>query len=198
MSFVVPSQRRLVWPLAVALAAAAVTGLALYLPTRSHHVPTSPGAPAVVAATVADWELAIYPAGSAGLGGVSKKAKARVEAQRKPLATLIQDLYDALFLDPTKLEKAIGIHLEKTAGAALIKDAGLPKGLDELEITTRKARVGISVAGADNAAAKVKITGVATRDGRRTGFKHESTLWLERSHKEWKVIAFDLKQGPKR
>ena len=147
---------------------------------------------------VADWELAIYPAGVAGTGKLTRKAKARVKAQRQPLAALIRDVYDGLFVDPTKLANAVGSHVEKAAGAALLRDAGLPKDLDEIEITARKARVGISVAGAKNAAAKVKIAGVATKNGRKTGFKHKATLWLERAHHEWKVIAFDLKQGPKR
>lgn len=198
MSVVAPSQRRLVWPVSIALTALMVYALNLYLPTRSpvSSVPRTLAPPGV---EQAQWQVKTFPAGGAGIGRIGNKAKARVKAQRQPLALLVQDVYDAMFLEPSRAEQVVRERFEAAAGStALAKKIGLPASLEEVKITKRTAQVGISMAGAETAAARVKVVGTVKKDGRQTDFKHRSTLWLERSHKTWKIIGFDVSQGPLR
>jgi hypothetical protein len=187
----------LVWPVSVALAAAMVYALFLYLPTRtpSTSTPHSVAAPGV---HQADWKLATFPAGGVGTGHLSKQAKARVKAQREPLVALVEDVYDAMFLAPDNAQKVVHERFEAAAGASVLaKKIGLPAGVEEVKITKRSARIGIYVQGAKTAAARVKVIGSAVKNGHRSAFKHESTLWLERTDRAWKIIGFDVSQGPK-
>ena len=197
MSIVASNQRRLVWPVAVALAAGMAYALFLYLPTRT---PSTTPSRTVAAPGVhqADWDLTTFPAGGVGVGHLSHKAKARIKAQRDPLVALVTDVYDAMFLEPDRAEQVVHARFAPKAGAsALSKRIGLPPGVADVKITKRLARIGIYVQGADTAAARVKVAGTATRDGKRSAFKHRSTLWLERSHHDWKIIGFDVSQGPR-
>jgi hypothetical protein len=198
MSFVAPSQRRLVWPVAIALAATMLVALSLYLPTRTPSVDTSDpiAAPGVAQA---DWEVKVFPAGVAGTGKLTKSMKARIAAQREPLNALLREVYDSTFLAPSEMKAAIGRHFSKAAAAqALGSKIGLPRGAREVQIEQRSARVGIHVQGASRAAAHVKITGRATVDGRALRFEHDASLWLERAKTDWQVIGFDVVQGPKK
>ena len=194
MSIVAPSQRRLVWPVAIALTLAMLIALLLYLPNRAEIVtPATIAAPGV---TQADWDVNAFPAGGDGVGELSKKATERYKAQRAPLASLIHDVYDALFLSPAGTKRVIQHRFAADAARqALASKIGLPSGVEEVQITKRLARVGIHVQGATRAAARVAIAGTATKNGRKARFEHNSVLWLERDKGEWKVIAFDVTQG---
>jgi hypothetical protein len=188
-----------VWPVAVVLAAAMAYALFLYLPTRtttsSSSAPQSVAAPGV---HQADWDMNTFPAGGAGLGRLNAKAKTRIAEQREPVAALVRDVYDALFLEPSRAEQVLATRFESGAGtSALSKKIGLPAGAKEVKITKRTARIGIYMADAKTAAARVELAGTAVKNGHRSSFKHRSTLWLERAHHKWKIIGFDITQGPR-
>lgn len=198
MSIVAPSQRRLVWPVAIALTCSMLVALLLYLPTRT---PTVEGPDSVAAPGVrqADWEVRVFPAGVAGGGKLTKATKDRVAAQRERVSTVIKDVYDALFLNPDRLKGVLarGFTRAAAAGAARAK-IGLPAGAGEVHIKRRVARVGIHVRGVDRAAARVAVFGTAEVKGRPIRFEHVASLWLERSDGAWKVIGFDVVQGPQK
>ena len=198
MSIVAPSQRRLVWPVAIALTCSMVVALLLYLPTRTTPTSDPVGSVAAPGVAQADWELKVFPAGVAGSKGLTKKVKARIAAQRTPLNALVTEVYDALFLEPGRAEAVIRDRFSRDAGRALGSKIGLPKGADDVQIKRRIARVGIHVQGATRAAARVTVTGLATVKNRKVRFEHSASLWLERSHRAWKVIGYDVIQGPKR
>jgi len=198
LSVVASSQRRLVWPVAVALTAAMVYALFLYLPTRTSSTTSVPRTLAPPGVAQADWEVRTFPAGGAGVGHMGAKAKAQVKAQREPLALLVRDVYDAMFLEPGRAKQVVRARFEAAAGStALAKKIGLPPGLEEVQIKKRSARIGISVVGAKTAAASVKVSGTVMKDGHRTAFKHRSTLWLDKTKSTWKIIGFDVSQGPR-
>ncbi len=199
MSVVAPNQRRLVWPISLALTAVSAIALVLYLPTRTTETtqPTETvAAPGVIQPS---WRIRAFPAGGMGVPHLPKKARARVRAQQQPLAALVEDVYDALFLQPGRLPAAVRGRFAAGAGSTLLaRKVGLPRDATDVHIRRREARVGISVRGANQAAARVEIAGKAKSSGRPIKFLHESTLWLERVRGSWKVIAFDLRQGPRR
>ena len=196
MSIVAPNQRRLVWPIAIALCLVMLIALLIYLPTRSPDIGV-PGTIAAPGVTQADWDVNAFPAGGDGVGALSKKQTERYEAQREPLASLIRDVYDALFLSPAGAKRVLQHRFARDAARqALASKIGLPAGAKDVHITKRLARVGIHVQGATRAAARVAIAGTAMKNDRKARFEHTSVLWLERQKGTWKVIAFDVTQGP--
>ena len=201
MSFVAPSQRRLVWPVAIALTCSMLVALLLYLPSRTSTIGSSdtPGSIAAPGVAQAAWEMKTFPAGGAGVRRLSKATKARLAAQREPLTALVTSVYDALFLEPARLNSVLRDHFTAAAARqALRAKLGLPASATKVEIKRRSARIGIHMQGASRAAASVLVAGHATVKARKIRFRHDATLWLERSHRTWKVIAFDVTQGPSR
>ena len=201
MSIVAPSQKRLVWPVAIALTCSMVVALLLYLPSRAPTVAPSDASDSIAAPGVVqvDWDMKTFPAGGAGVRAMSKASKARLTAQREPLVALITQVYDALFLEPARLDEVLRSGFTRPAAKqALAAELGMPRSATEVRIKRRVARVGIHMQGANRAAARVVVAGVATVKGRRAKFHHAATLWMERARKTWKVIAFDVTQGPTR
>lgn len=203
MSIVAPSQRRLVWPVAIALTCSMVVALLLYLPTRTGSIGSSQsgtaGSIAAPGVKQADWSLQTFPAGGAGVGKLTKADKARLGAQRAPLAALVTEVYDALFLEPAQVNRVLRARFAAPAARqALDSKLGMPSSATEVKIKRRDARVGIHMQGASRAAARVVVAGHALVKGRRVKFHHKAILWLERTRKTWKVIAFDVAQGPRR
>ena len=197
MSLVAQSQRRLVWPVAIALTCAMLVALLLYLPTRTPPVGSS-GSIAAPGVTQAAWEIQTFPAGAAGAGRFSKADKERFRAQRVRVATLVEDVYDAFFLTPATRQRVVAEHFSKPAAARVTKaKLGVPTGVSGVQIKRREARIGIYADGANRAAARVVVAGIATAKGRKARFRHAATLWLERTGGSWQVIAFDVTQGPR-
>ena len=201
MSIVAPSQRRLVWPVAIALTCSMAVALVLYLPSRTPTVDPSDTAGTIAAPGVvqAAWDMKTFPAGGAGVRRMSKASKARLAAQREPITALITDVYDTLFLEPARASEVLRNGFTRPAAKqALAARFGMPRTATEVKIKRRVAQVGIHMQGANRAAARVVVAGRATIKGRRATFHHAATLWMERVRKTWKVIAFDVTQGPTR
>jgi hypothetical protein len=198
VSVVVPSPKRLVWPVAICLCLVTAGAVAIYLPSRETTIPDSP---AIVdpALPQAKWEVRTFPAGGAGVGKLSKREKASVNAQRERLSIFVRDVFDALFLTPTELRPVLKQRFTAAAASSLLDSRiGLPDQTTKVQIKKRSARVGVHVDSARRAAARVAIAGTGMNRGRKVRFSHKATLWLERAKGTWRVIGFDVKQNARR
>jgi hypothetical protein len=72
----------------------------------------------------------------------------------------------------------------------------VPKGATDVRSTTRRARIGVNVAGARSAAAEVTISLVGELKGEKLRLEQHSTLWMERLEGKWRVVGYDVSQGP--
>jgi hypothetical protein len=199
VSVVIPTPKRLLWPIAICLGVLAAGAVALYLPTGETLTP--PSSPAIVDPSLpqAKWEVKTYPAGGASIGKLSRREKASVKAQRERLSTLVKDVFDALFLAPSDVRAVLKERFTDAAARSLLSSKiGLPDETANVQIKKRSARVGVHVDSARRAAAKVTIAGKGTNRGRRVRFSHNATLWLEREKGAWKVIGFDVTQSARR
>lgn len=200
MSVVIPTPKRLVWPIAIGLVLVAAAAVAVYLPMRESVIPTDE--PVIVADPAlpqAKWEVRTFPAGGAGVGKLNKREKAAVGVQRERLSTLVKDVFDTLFLAPSEVRSVLKKRFTPPAAKSLLGSRiGLPDKTSNVQIKRRSARVGVHVDSARRAAARIAIAGKGINRGRKVRFSHDATLWLERKKGTWKVIAFDVKQNARR
>jgi hypothetical protein len=143
----------------------------------------------------APWKTHVFPAGA--FGGVSKKDLKLVRSQTKPVTDVIQRSLDALVLDPPTAKTVLRRTFTPPAAAEILGSRfGAPDGATGLRTTVRAAQVGIQTQGARAAAAKVQISFHATVKGHVARISQAATLWLQRSHRSWRVVGFDVEQGP--
>ena len=143
----------------------------------------------------APWKLTTHAIGTGKK--VSKKALARVEAQAPALRALLTEVYDGLFFDPSKLEKMATHRFGTTARKRLLgAKVVLPDDSSVLRVRSQHAVLGIEASGAKRASADVTVRLSARAGTKRVMLKHQSTLWLSREHGGWRVIGFDISQGP--
>jgi hypothetical protein len=141
------------------------------------------------------WRIESYPAGATGK--ITKAERSALAKQRVQLSGVVTSVYDALFLEPGDLEKAVRSSFDKGAADVMLRThAGLTRDAADVRITRRVARIGIQPEGARRAAAKVKVIARAEVDGREIDIKHQSILWLQRGADGWRVIGFDVRQAP--
>ncbi|MGH2730806.1 MAG: hypothetical protein ACRDJI_09405 [Actinomycetota bacterium] len=197
MSLTVPTQKRIWLPIAAgALMLSIIATASLSTLVSRQGTPSDPPEAALVPSVLdqAPWKIKIIVGGA--LGGPTKKERARVEAQRKPLRQLVREIYTAMILARGELKEVVDRRFSPHAAAALRKsDAGLPDGTTSVETTTREARVSVDAAGAHQAGATVNVKFTAVVKGQELRIGHRATLWMERTGRHWKVIAFDVKQG---
>lgn len=182
----------------VALAIAIVLGGAAWVvisQTTAEHL-TAPDYPeAAPTVEQAPWQIEYSDSGK--LGGLSNQQKARYSIQRKRAGDVVTDVYDGIFLDPARIDDLLKSSFSPEAAREIdTKKLGLPSGATDVTTTKRKAQIGLDAATADFAISKVSILVEAHVGDRDVKVQHESTLWLERIDNDWKVIAFDLEQGP--
>ena len=197
MSAIQESFRKQRTPL-LAIAIAIVLGAGAWLvisQTTAEHL-TNPEYPtAAPAIEQAAWKVDYSDSGR--VTGLSNKEKARYSLQRDRVGDVVTDIYDGIFLNPAQLDDLIKRFFSSDAASSIGKaKLGLPAGASEVTTTKRKAKIGLDASTADFAIAKVLIVADAKADDREVTIEHSSTLWLERSDNDWKVIAFDLEQGP--
>ena len=144
----------------------------------------------------APWKLTTRAVGAGRK--VSKKAIARVEAQTPALRTLLTEVYEGLFFEPSKLEKMAAHRFGTTARKRLLRARiGLPAGSRVVSVTGQRAVLGIEASGAKRASAEVTVQLRAIAGSKSVKLKHRSTLWLSREHGGWRIIGFDISQGPR-
>jgi hypothetical protein len=143
----------------------------------------------------APWRIKIRPTGT--VAKVTRADKKRFKAQKPRLANLVRDVYDALFLFPSRQRKVIRKHFDGAAGHKVMSSkAGVPGRAESVQTRKRVASIGLQPNGADAAAARVVVR-VKGRIGAKVfHFAHRGTLWLERSKRVWKVVGFEVSQAP--
>jgi hypothetical protein len=184
-------------PLMAALLTLAIAALVwLSLVTTQDHTTTTTNADSVAAPEVVqpDWNMDVSVEGRQGK--LTKADKAAFNRARPEIATLIEDVYDGIFLEPGTLRDVIGQTFTKAAAASLPKELGFPSGVSNVEIIRRRAHVGIQARGSRHAAAELTVVAKGAIDERAIKLRHDAILWLELDSGEWKVIGFDVKQGP--
>jgi hypothetical protein len=196
-----------IW-LAASVAALAALGIGLTLLLSSEDGagraqpaeprPTSADRPAVSPPTggveQAGWKVSFSRAGTSGK--LSKRAVTRLRAQRPRLTTAVRAVSDAMFLGGGA--PASSYFRGPARGAFRRSSAGAPEGAKEVRTLRRTAQVTIQATTARRAAASVTVIARGVVGGRDFKVRHRSQLWLERTKKGWKVIAFDIDQRPMR
>jgi len=158
-----------------------------------------PPRPRAAAGTVqikqASWQMEIFAV--AGGPRVTEVQRRLLKAQKPRLRKLVRSTYNALFLEPGARHRAIaGPFSPLSTRAWLNSRAGLGSNAEQVRMVRRKASIGIIAGRADSAAAEVVIAARGETGPRTFHVRHRSTLWLERAHKSWRVIAFHIDQEP--
>jgi hypothetical protein len=175
---------------ALAVALAAPLLWACDSSTETRQAPPTPSPSPTI--HQADWQIKSYPAVT--FRRVSKKERHRFRVQRPRVKTLIKDVYDALFLEPKNKKEALKRNFTRRARRAFARTrAGIEAGA-AVKITRRSAKVGIQAKGARRAVAVVTVRAKAMLEDRAVRVVHKSKLWLERSHRGWRVIGFEVNQ----
>jgi hypothetical protein len=190
------------WIAVAVLVALAVAG-AIVAPSGDKTPPSagpSPSAssvsPTPPALRQAKWRVKTFPAAKPAV--LTKKQRKVVHTEGLRASRGIEKVYNALFLAPTQRVQAVRSHFEQRAARAFLHTkTGLPQGLRRVQITYRSVRMGVDARTAQNAIAKVAVLLKGVRGSKRLKIRNVSTLWLERVHQSWKVLAFDAKRGPR-
>jgi hypothetical protein len=146
---------------------------------------------ALVDISAVPWTTDVYPVGAAGpLRGIAKN---RFDGQRDPIRTVVRNVAEAAVLSDGDIAPWVRALLTRPAAVALRADrTGIPPKASDVEMTMRRARIGMQAPAMRAAAARVRIEMRGSIDGRSVAWRDDLTLWLERSGGSWRVIAFDL------
>ena len=196
MSAIAENLRRQRLPLLTVIAVVVLGAVAWVLISRTtaDHL-TNPSYPSAAAAVEqVKWEIDYKAEGR--FGKLSKAQLAAYATQKEKVGALVEDIYDGIFLDPARLDELVKQSFSADAARSFdAKKLGFPPGATEVTATERSAHIALDSGTADFAISRVTIVAEATVEEKTVTVEHESTLWLERSD-GWKVIAFDLEQGP--
>lgn len=200
--------RRRLPPAAVAGLVAAATGLvvlgALVLGARDSQdtAPAPPPSPVEKPSPPpieqASWRIEVRPAGATG--AMSKSERRRLRAQRPRAAELVRSVYEALFLRPQARRGAIDARFAPVARRSFrrLDGVGMPDGVVRVKTIVRAARIAIEAPRARHAVAAVRVRARGRAGPRTVRVFHRSTLWLERSGRRWRVMAYNVEQTPVR
>jgi hypothetical protein len=155
--------------------------------------PASPSAPRIEQAR---WRVEARTAGRAG--ELSRPERRRLRGQRPRVGALVRELYDALFLRPGGARDAVRKALAPAAARSLLRmrRLGAPEAAERVRTLVRRARVAIEGPRGLRAVASVWVKARGRLRGRPFTLTHRATLWLERSGRAWRVIAYDVEQRP--
>jgi hypothetical protein len=144
----------------------------------------------------AKWRVHTFPRGIAN--HVSKRNRRTAERQGARAARGIKAVYNAVFLDPSVANRAVRAHFESGAARAFLRaGTGPPRRTQRVQITFRAMHIGVETGRSRRAIATVTVYMKGSRRSNRIKIKHESTLWLERVDRDWKVLAFRAHQHPR-
>ena len=144
----------------------------------------------------APWRIKMVAAGHKGRRP-GKKVRRLVKRHRPQVRAAVIDVYDALFLAPERRGDVLSRLFTSSAARALRRSqAGVPAEAEQVKIVARRATIGVESVGARRAAAGTAVKVRGRIDGRRFRLRHRATMWLERSNRRWRIIAFDVRQGP--
>jgi hypothetical protein len=199
MSTIAENLRRQRLPLlTIGLLLAATTGIWVFLDQSAIHQRERTDLPvAAPAIEQAQWKIEYAAEGR--FGKLTKTQRESYANQKENVAALITGIYDAIYIEPAQLAKVIESSFSSDAARSL-KAEGLsfPSGATEVKTTRRNARISLDAQKANFAVGRVTVHAAATVGKRTINIEHRSTLWLELADGDWKVIAFDVEQGPAR
>lgn len=142
----------------------------------------------------ARWRVQSYPAVT--FEKLSKKERLRFRSQRARVKTLVIDVYRALFLERERGDASLRRHFSRRAARAFVRTrSGMPPEVTDVKTMRRTARIGVEVARARRALARVSVRARGRLDGDVVRIVHRADLWLERFHGRWRVIGFEVDQG---
>ena len=196
MSVIADGLKRQRLPLMAILAAIVMAGL-VWLSLVETRTPSTSTGGSVAAPGVRqpDWKIDVSVEGR--LGKLTAADKAAFNKARPMVVTLVEDLYDSIFLNTASLDELVRTTFTRGAAASLKETKlGLPADAVDVEIIRRAADIGLEASGSRHAAAEVTVIAKGAVDGTPVKVRHASTLWLERQGPDWKVIAFEVTQGP--
>lgn len=204
VSTTVTLDKRIWLPASVATLAVLGIGLALLLSSEDRTGRTRPAEPRPTTAErpavsppprgveQAAWKVSFSRAGTSGK--LSPRAVTRLRAQRPRLTRAVRAAADAMFLGGEA--PAASYFRGPARGALRRSSAGAPEGAKKVRTLRRTASVTIQATTARRAAAAVTVIARGVVGERDFKVRHRSQLWLERTKKGWKVIAFDIDQRP--
>lgn len=194
LSVVIPTMKKTVWPLiSVGLLAAALAALWILAPNEV-SIGAGRGETGDGAIPQAAWKVRAYPA--PGAEGITKADKEVFTREREPVVDTVQRLYEALFLKPDAVDKAVRQTLTPAAAKVLESSRiGLHDRVEDVRTTVRTVKVGIQVDGGLRAAAAVRVEARALRKSSPIHVWHRAKLWMEKVEGEWTIVAFDAEQG---
>jgi hypothetical protein len=144
----------------------------------------------------ARWHTNVFAA--AIIGKVTKKDRKAARTQGLRASRGIEHVYDKLLLDPSAAPQVIHSHFKAAAARSFLHaDIQLPRTLTRVQITHRAVQIGVNARTARNAIATVRVLLKGVQNSKRIKLQHEATLWLERVHWAWKVLAFRARQVPR-
>jgi hypothetical protein len=165
-------------------------------PTSSGSLNHTPSA-APTLLPQAKWRVRAFPAAVTGKTTKKQLKAARLQGRRASQA--IKNVYNALLLDPPAAERIIRAHFEPAAAHAFLRARSrLPGRISLVRTTARSVRIGVDALNARKAVATVRVLLKGVRKARRIRLQAQSTLWLERIHHSWRVLAWRARQGPQR
>ena len=144
----------------------------------------------------AKWQVRSFP--EAVTGKTSKKQLKAAHIQGRRASQAIKNVYNALIprssggraSDPCSLRA-------RCRPAFLHARARLPGPIRHVRTTARSVRIGVDAHSAHRAIATVRVLLKALRHSRRIKITARSTLWLERIHQSWRILAWRAQQGPR-
>jgi hypothetical protein len=197
---IVATARRRSWllPAGIMLALVVAVSPAVYVFwEQSRSATAAPPFTTAPAEQQAPWVIKTFPAGAISKIGKSERQLAAKRAAA--VEGIVKDVYDAELLDPKSLPKVLDRSFTPQAARGFAKAGlGVPKGASDVRSTTRRARIGVDVLGGRAAAADVKISLVGQLKGDTLKITQRATLWMQRDQRHWRVIGYDVKQGPTR
>ena len=140
------------------------------------------------------WDVKAFPAGVTGK--VTKAQKAAVQRNKERAGSAVIAAIDALMFEPKALPALTGRSLTPGTAKALARSKLIPAGIKDIKVIRRAARIGVDVAGAKRAAARIAVGFRGVLDSKSVRLSLTGVLWLERSSGSWKVVAFDGESRP--
>jgi hypothetical protein len=143
----------------------------------------------------AKWRIGMKPVGA--VAKVKRADKKRLKSQRPRLATLVKDVYDTLFLFPSRKRAVLRKHFTRRAARRVLSsEAGVSPRAERVRTWSRRADIGVQPNNAAAAAVKVYVRAKGIVGRKVFRLVHRATLWLQRSKRGWKVVGFEVEQGP--
>ena len=195
---IVATARRRTWllPAGITLAVVVAVSPAVYVLWEQSRS-TTPARPftAVPAAEQAPWIIETFPAGA--ISKIGKTERTMVQKRAQAVESIVKNVYDAELMQPEGLPRVLDRSFTPKAARSFAKAGlGVPKGASDVRSTTRRARIGVDVLGGRAAAADVKISLVGELKGDKLKITQRATLWMQREQKHWRVVGYDVRQGP--